>query len=131
MATQTKAQKTKAAKDKAAKAKAAKAKAAKKQQDAAIANGDLIIDGKREFVRVDGDGDGKVEKRAAAILKALDASKTPIPGAELRKKHGGGWPQYLSMFAMLKAQGLVIEFRVRTGERGGSGVAYLSAKHAK
>lgn len=111
----------------AARAKREEAKAAERQS--LIDSGALIVDGDSEYHRTDGDA-GDVEKRAEAVLKALQSSKVPVVGRDLMNELGGGWPQYLSMFSLLKAQGLVIEYRRRTGERGGAGVAYLHVDNA-
>lgn len=105
--------------------KAAKEEAKQKEREDAIKSGALIEDGDYEFHRVEKDEQGTVEERAEAVIEALKGSKTPVVGRELMETHGGGWPQFLSFFAMLKVQGLVIEYRRRGGERGTSGVAYL------
>jgi hypothetical protein len=110
----------------AAKARRDKAEATRKaERDSAIKSGELVEGkGNIEFHRIDNGKPGSVEKRAAGVLKALRASDTPVAGKDLAKKLGGGWPQYLGMFSMLKAQGLITEYRQRSGERGGGGVAY-------
>lgn len=99
------------------------------ERDKLIESGQLIVNGDAEFHRTEGET-GDVEKRAEQVLKALKASKTPVVGRDLQEKFGGGWPQYLSFFSLLKAQGLVIEYRRRTGERGGAGVSYLHVDNA-
>jgi hypothetical protein len=103
------------------------AKVAERQK--LIDNGELIVNGDAEFHRTDSET-GEVEKRAEAVLKALKSSKIPVVGKDLQEEFGGGWPQYLSFFSLLKAQGTVIEYRRRTGERGGAGVAYLHVDNA-
>lgn len=146
MATDTKADKEKAKKAKEAEAKKAEAakqreeekaakKAAREEEKAAkrkesLDSGALIEDGDYEFHKVEKDDTGTVEERATEVLKALKESKVPVVGNELSEKLGGGWPQYLSFFAMLKSQGLVIEYRRRGGARGTSGVAYLWSENA-
>lgn len=110
--------------------KAAKEEAKTKERDDAIASGALIEDGDYEFHKVEKDETGTVEDRAAAVLKSLKDSKVPVVGRELMEELGGGWPQFLSFFSLLKVQGLVIEYRRRGGERGTSGVAYLWADNA-
>lgn len=102
---------------------------AKERQDL-IDSGALICDGDYEFHKVEKDEQGTVEERAEAVLEALKSSKIPVVGRELMEKHGGGWPQFLSFFALLKVQGQVIEYRRRGGERGTSGVAYLWHENA-
>lgn len=150
--TTTKAQRTAAAKRKAketdnAKAKAAEAAAAKAakaeeskkareakkaeaeqakvaEREALIDSGALIVDGDVEYHAVDRDELLTVESRAKGIIDTLKASDVPVSGKDLQDEFGGGWPQYLSIFATLKVLDLVTEYRSRTGERGGSGVAY-------
>jgi hypothetical protein len=123
-ADQKKAKEAKAAERAEKREQAEKAKA-KERQDL-IDSGALIVNGDFEYHLVNRDDSLTVEDRAAAVVKALVASKTPVAGAELRDEHGGGWPQYLSFFAMLKSMGLVTEYRRRGGTRGSSGVAYLA-----
>lgn len=106
-------------------AKEAKEKEAEEARAALIDSGALIVDGSTEYHAVTREDDLTVETRAASIVEALKASDTPVSGKSLQDDNGGGWPQYLSFFAMLKSLGLVREYRSRTGERGGSGVAYL------
>lgn len=125
----------KAAQEKAAKAREQKRAEAEKARAAArkkaIADGQIIEgEGNVEFHRVENGSDGEVVKRAREVIKRLEASKTPVPGRKLMAELGGGWPQYLAIFSLLKAQGLVIEYRSRGGGRGTSGVAYLHTKHA-
>jgi colicin import membrane protein len=105
--------------------RAAKEKEASEAHAAAIESGALIIDGSTEYHAVEREEDLTVETRAAEVVKALKDSKTPVSGKALQEQFDGGWPQYLSFFAMLKSLELVREYRSRTGERGGSGVAYL------
>jgi hypothetical protein len=106
-------------------AKAAKEREAGEARQALIDSGALIVDGSTEYHAITREEDLTVETRAASIVNTLKASKTPVAGKDLQDENGGGWPQYLSFFAMLKSLGLVREYRSRTGERGGSGVAYL------
>ncbi len=105
--------------------KAEKEELATKERQAQIDSGALIENGDTEFHLVVRDETPTVEGRAQEVLDRLQASDTPVNGSALRDELGGGWPQYLSFFAMLKSLGLVREYRSRTGERGGSGVAYL------
>lgn len=107
-------------------AKVKRTEEATKARKALVKSGALIEDGDAEFHVVERDGDTPaVEERAGEVLKRLQKSKTPVLGRDLMNELGGGWPQYLSFFSLLKQQGLVREYRKRTGERGGSGVAYL------
>lgn len=126
---------------KEAQAKAAKAREqAKKEREQAkaaerkelIASG-ALIEGPNgvEFVRTDEKSRATLDDRAVKVLAELEKSKTPVMGKDLQEKFGGGWPLYIPMFSMLKAQGLVVEYRRRTGERGGGGVAYLHTNHVK
>lgn len=136
--TKAKAAERKAAKEEVKEAKRkerAEARAAKDQEkkaakqaelDKLIKDGKLIQDGTIEYHKVEKEEAGTVENRAAAILSDLrSATSVPILGRDLMNKHGGGWPQYLAIFAMLKALGYVVEYRSRGGDRGQSGVAYL------
>lgn len=112
-----------------AKAKAAEKEAARQEKADAkakaradlIASGDLIEDGDAEYHVVTERKIGKLERDAAEALEALKASDVPL----LKQELVGASVTATGMFAMLKAQGLVKEYRKRTGERGGSGVAYL------
>lgn len=110
--------------------KAAKEEAKTKERAEAIKSGALIEDGDFEFHRVEREDKQTVEERAETVLERLKASKTPVVGKELMEELGGGWPQYLSFFSLLKVQGLVVEYRRRGGERGSSGVAYLWHENA-
>jgi hypothetical protein len=120
------AKKQAAEKDRAAK-KEAKAHAALEARQALVESGDLIENDGTEFHRVTREDTPTVESRAVAVIAALQAKgrTVPVSGKALQDEFDGGWPQYLSFFAMLKSLGLVREYRSRTGERGGSGVAYL------
>lgn len=71
------------------------------------------------------DKDYTLDDRAVAVLEELKGSKVPLMGKDIQEKHGGGYPLYIPMFSMLKAQGLIKEYRRRTGVRGGGGKAYL------
>lgn len=121
-----KAKKEAAEKEKAEK-KQAKAHAALEARKALVESGDLIENDGTEFHRVTRDESPTVETRATEVIAKLksDGRTLPIAGKALQDEFDGGWPQYLSFFAMLKSLGLVREYRSRTGERGGSGVAYL------
>lgn len=100
---------------------AAQAAKEKARQDA-IKSGELIVDGDVEFYLVGDDKDtGKLEQRAADVLKALKGSKVPLRKQDI----AGADITATGMFAMLKALGYVKVYRARSGERGGSGVAYL------
>ena len=107
----------------AAKAKkredAEKARAAERQK--AIDDGRLVVNGEVEYHLVEKDDLGKLETRANSVLKALKTSDTPLRKADI----AGADITATGMFAMLKALGLVKTYRSRSGERGGSGVAYL------
>lgn len=141
-ADETKAQKAKREKAEKAAAQKAEEKAAREaareeakaakvaEREQAIKDGDLI-EGKGgvEFHRVTDKKKVTLDERAAAIVKDLQGSKTPLLGKDLHEKHGGVWGLYIPVFSTLKALGLVIEYRQRTGERGGSGVAYLWAEN--
>jgi hypothetical protein len=123
-----KAKATKARKEAAAKKTAERVAAQQQEREQAILDGKLVVaSGGVEFHRVDRDGIGKIQARATAVLKELEGSKTPIVVRDVIAKHGGQFPQYLAMFQMLEAQGLVIPFRQRGGGRGegASQVAYL------
>jgi membrane protein involved in colicin uptake len=128
--TKTKAQakeKSDAAKRKEAeaKAKAQKREAAEKERAAerqkAIDSGALVVNGEVEYHLVEGKDLGKLETRANDVLKALKNSDTPLRKSDI----AGADITATGMFAMLKALGLVKTYRSRSGERGGSGVAYL------
>lgn len=110
--------------------KAAKEEAKAAERQEAIDSGALIEDGDFEFHKVDREDRQTVEERAATVVERLKESKVPVVGKELMEELGGGWPQYLSFFSLLKVQGLVIEYRRRGGERGTSGVAYLWHENA-
>lgn len=120
-----KAEEKKQREEEAAAKKAAKEEAKATERKELIDSGKLIEDGDYEFHLVEKDERGTVEDRAEEVINALKASKVPVVGRELMEKHGGGWPQFLSFFSLLKVQGLVKEYRRRGGERGTSGVAYL------
>lgn len=129
----------KEAKEKAAtEKKEAKEKASEEKQEAKdkevtetrqklLDSGDLILHEDAEFYASvkDEEKDYTLDERAVVVLEDLKASKVPLMGKDLQDKHGGGWPLYIPMFSMLKAQGLIKEYRRRTGERGGGGKAYL------
>lgn len=118
----TDAQKQKAAEAAARAEKREAAQAAKeKARKDAIEQGTLIVNGEVEYHLVTKDANGKLESRANDVLKALKASKTPLRKQEI----AGADITSTGMFAMLKALGLVTEYRARSGERGGSGVAYM------
>jgi hypothetical protein len=117
-----KAQEAEARETKRKEAEEARAKARQEQID----SGALVVDGEVEFHKVEKDTQGKLETRAASVLEALKASKVPLRKSDI----AGADITATGMFAMLKAQGLVIEYRSRSGERGGSGVAYLWADNA-
>lgn len=119
---QTDAQKRKAAEAEARATKRAEAeKARAEERQAAIDNGTLIVVGETEFHLVEKDDLGKLETRAASVLKALKDSDVPLRKSDI----AGADITATGMFAMLKALGLVKAYRSRSGERGGSGVAYL------
>lgn len=105
--------------------KAAKEEAKVKERKELIDSGKLIEDGDFEFHLVEREDLQTVEERAQEVIKRLKASKVPVVGRELMDELGGGWPQFLSFFSLLKVTGQVKEYRRRGGERGTSGVAYL------
>jgi hypothetical protein len=132
--TSTKKGPSKAAQEKAAKVREAKRAAAEKaraqERQDAIKSGALIEGpGDVEFHRVEEKSKDTLDQRAVAVLAKLEKTKTPIMGKDLQSEFGGGWPLYIPMFSVLKAQGLIVEYRRRTGERGGGGVAYLHTNH--
>lgn len=102
-----------------AREEAAAAKAAERAK--LVKSGDLIEGDGIEFVRSAKDEDGVVLTKAKDIIEALKASDVPVRKRDIAE------PNIMSVgiFATLKGLGLVEEFRARTGERGGSGVAYL------
>lgn len=102
----------------------------KAARDRAVKNGQLLVVGKKDYVLSENGGDRTLDKRAEKVLRKLEQAKRPVLGKELQKEFGGGWPLYIPMFSMLKAQGLIHEYRLRTGKRGGGKVAYLHVKHA-
>lgn len=103
------------------KARAEAAAAREQERKDAIKAGDLIVGKGVEFTRSQKDDDGVVLTKAKDIVDALKASDVPV------KKRDIAEPNIMSVgiFAALKALGVVEEFRAKTGERGGSGVAYL------
>lgn len=103
-------------------------KTAKRQE--ALDAGTLIVHPDDEDVEFwesekDEDKDYTLDERAVAVLEELKTSKVPLMGKDIQEAHGGGYPLYIPMFSMLKAQGLIKEYRRRTGERGGGGKAYF------
>lgn len=113
-----------AAKEAARQAKIAEVQAAKQEL---IDSGKLIETDGAEYHLVERDETPTVEQRAIDALAYLreNATEKPVRGKDLQDEFGGGWPQWLSFFAMLKAAGLVREYRMRTGARGGGGISYL------
>lgn len=113
-----------AAKEAARQAKIEAARAAKQEL---LDSGKLIEDGEAEYHLIEREETPTVEQRAMNALEYLQehGREVPVLGKTLQKEFGGGWPQWLSFFSMLKACGLVREYRMRTGERGGGGVSYL------
>lgn len=103
------------------KAREEAAAAKQAERDAAIKAGDLIVGDGVEFTRSQKDEDGVVLTKAKDIVDALKASDVPVRKRDIAE------PNIMSVgiFAALKALGVVEEFRAKTGERGGSGVAYL------
>lgn len=137
-ASETKASETKAAAEKKAAEKAereaaSKAKREAKEQERAAArkelvdSGNLIVDGDTEFHKIERDEKKNLEIRAAGIIETLKTkgTKVPVSSKSLQDEFGGGVVQYVAIFGVLKELGLVEAYRSRTGERGGSGVAYL------
>jgi hypothetical protein len=122
-------------KEQAEKAQEREAKKAAKEEEQTAQRQTLIDEGKLiegengiEFHLVEKDDRGTVEDRAQSVVDALKAAQKsgiPVSGRQLSEEFGGGWPQYLSFFSLLKVQGLVREYRSRGGERGESGVCYL------
>lgn len=106
---------------------AAKERAKAEAERDLLESGALIRTDAAEFHEVVREETPTVEQRANDCLAYLkeNATETPILGRDLADEFGGGWPQWLSFFAMLKALGLVREYRSRTGTQGGSGIAYL------
>lgn len=128
----SKAAQTKAAKAKAAKARKAAADKRAKEKEAErqvrIDSGSLIVNGDVEFHVVEDKKKAVVDERTARVVELLKkATKTPVLGKDIHANPeiGGAWPLLIPVFSTLKALGLVTEYRSRTGERGGSGVAYL------
>lgn len=107
-------------------AKAAKQKEKEEARKALIDSGALIVDGDTEYVEVDkSDKPAKVDNRTAQVIEKLKAAKgKPVMGKDLHDELGGSWALMIPIFSTLKALGLVKEYRRRTGERGGSGLAY-------
>lgn len=113
---------TAAAQAAAAKKREDAAKAAEAERQAEIKAGKLFAaDDGTEFRLTEKDEDGVVLTKAKNIIEALQAS----PDMPVRKREIAE-PNIMSVgiFAALKAMGVVEEFRARSGERGGSGVAY-------
>jgi len=108
-------------------AKAAREQEKIKAKQELIDSGKLIERDGVTFTVVERDSPLEVESRAGEAVEYLKANGTvtPVVGRDLADELGGGWPQWLSFFAMLKALGLVREYRSKTGERGGAGISYL------
>lgn len=55
----------------------------------------------------------------------LRESEVPVLAKDIHKEQGGAYALLIPVFSTLLALGLVTRYRRSTGERGGSGVAYL------
>lgn len=115
--------------------KAEKDDKAREEQERLEKSGALITvpnedgEGETRFVRVDRNGDEErkgLEQRAFDVIGILKETgrEIPISGKWMQEAFGGGVVQYVAIFGVLKELNLVEAYRMSTGERGGSGVAY-------
>jgi hypothetical protein len=110
-------------------------RAAQKEQErkaklqAAIDAGKVIVDPEKgtEFHLVERAEPTTTELRVNEAIEYLKsfASQVPVTHAELADTFGGGSTLWSGVAAALKASGAVKEYRLKTGQRGSGGSAYL------